>query len=267
MILQVYNRMKVLIQHLKEGCNILKKFFRIVLTLFIIVFMCSFLFNLIKVIGNADNKIGSPHAESSDAILSDSKPVTIKTGFDSITVLINREHSLPEEYKPKDLVVPNIKFAPGVTNEESLMRKDAAKALEELVKNAGSKGMNIYGVSGYRSYRTQNETYNDRVKKQGKQEADKYVAYPGQSEHETGLVMDVSNTKGATSESAKDFGETREGKWLADNAHLFGFIIRYPEGKEEITGYSYEPWHVRYVGLNAAKEIDAKRLTLEEYVK
>ncbi len=99
----------------------------------------------------------------------------------------------------------------------------------------------------------------------GKEVANKTVAYPGQSEHQTGLAMDVSSHKMGF-KLHQSFGETIEGIWLANNAPKFGFIIRYPKGKEHITGYKYEPWHLRYVGVQVAEEIAQKGITLEEYL-
>ena len=101
---------------------------------------------------------------------------------------------------------------------------------------------------------------------EGEAAAGKYSAKPGQSEHQTGLAVDVSS-ESVDYLLSDDYGETKEGKWLAENAHRFGFIVRFPRGKEDITGYQYEPWHIRYVGLTAAKEIHAEGITLEEYLK
>ena len=124
----------------------------------------------------------------------------------------------------------------------------------------------MYCVSGYRSYATQNAIYQAKLKAAGLEYTSKYVAYPGQSEHQTGLAMDVTNEAGVQKPLTQDFGQSKEGKWLQANAHVYGFIIRYPAGKEGITGYNYEPWHIRYVGPDVAKIIQAQDLTLEEYL-
>ena len=109
-------------------------------------------------------------------------------------------------------------------------------------------------MSGYRSYNTQKGLYNYYVNRDGREAADRYSARPGHSEHSTGLAMDVSGIDGKC--AATDcFGETPEAAWLAENVYDYGFIIRYPEGKEHITGYKYEPWHLRYVGVDIAREI------------
>jgi len=97
------------------------------------------------------------------------------------------------------------------------------------------------------------------------EQTSKYVAYPGQSEHQTGLAMDLTNKAGVQKPLTEDFGQTKEGQWLLENAHLYGFIIRYPAGQEAVTGYNYEPWHIRYVGTEAAKSIYSGGQTLEEY--
>lgn len=185
----------------------------------------------------------------------------VKSSNDTL-VLVNRRYYLPKDYIPNDLIVPNIKFSSHMTNEEKKMRKDAAKALEDMFKEAKNDEIFIYGLSGYRSYKSQVETYNQRVERVGRGEADKYVASPGHSEHQTGLAIDITNKAGGG-----NFGKSKEGKWLKSNADKFGFIIRYPKEKERITGYNYEPWHIRYVGKKAANEIKSKNLVLEEYLE
>ena len=124
---------------------------------------------------------------------------------------------------------------------------------------ASNAGYSIPLLSGFRSHQKQIELYNRYVARDGKDAADTYSARPGHSEHETGLTFDI----GAVDDN---YGETAPGKWLANHAHEYGFIIRYPEGKEDITKYQYEPWHVRYVGKEHAKKIYENQLTLEEYL-
>ncbi|WP_243187002.1 M15 family metallopeptidase [Clostridium muellerianum] len=147
-----------------------------------------------------------------------------------------------------------------------MMPGEAARALENLFAYAGKQDINLYGNSGYRSYASQKQVYKERIKKVGKKQADEYVAEPGASEHQTGLAMDVTNKEGAQGRLMLDFGQTREGKWLKANVYRFGFIMRYPKEKESITGYNYESWHIRYVGVKAAKEMFNKNLVLEEYL-
>jgi D-alanyl-D-alanine carboxypeptidase len=181
-----------------------------------------------------------------------------------IAVLVNKSFMLPDGFRPSDLVEPNIPFIFTEKDERRLMRKEAATALEQLVAGAKKDGIFLAGVSGFRSYETQASLFNYYVKTQGEETARKYSAEPGHSEHQTGLAMDIS---GSTGKCAADdcFADTPEANWLAKHAVEYGFIIRYPKGKEQITGYAYEPWHLRYVGKKIAQEITAKGITLEEY--
>ncbi|MDO5291208.1 MAG: D-alanyl-D-alanine carboxypeptidase family protein [bacterium] len=190
--------------------------------------------------------------------------VEIDTTPDSYTVLVNKEYGLPEDYIPEDLVVPDIAYSFSYYDEKKQLRKVPAAALEELVSAASEEGLTIKGVSGYRSYARQKTIYNNNIRTQGLAHTEQYSAKPGYSEHQTGLSIDVSASSAGYGLTAK-FGTTAEGKWLAENCYKFGFIIRYPEGKEQITGYSYEPWHIRYVGTELAKYLTENNLTLDEY--
>ena len=180
-------------------------------------------------------------------------------------VLVNKKRTLSKTYAPQDLVklteVPTVLSNPEINQ----LREVAYNALVELFNAAKEeKGYELYARSGYRSYGTQDSLYNSYVNSRGQAAADKYSAKPGQSEHQTGLAMDI--TCEAMNFSLDDtFGETDEGKWVAENAHRFGFIIRYQKGKEDITGYMYEPWHIRYLGAELAKEVYDSGLTLEEF--
>ncbi len=169
-------------------------------------------------------------------------PVYEKDGLTFIdgVLIANKTYSLPEDYAPDGLLSE-------CENAFSLMKKDAA-----------AKGLSIYISSGYRSYSYQENLYNRYVRRDGKALADTYSARPGHSEHQTGLAIDLNTV-------TRSFGNTKEGKWVAAHCHEYGFIIRYPEGKSHITGYSYEPWHLRYVGVETAKRITESGLCLEEY--
>ncbi|WP_205510261.1 M15 family metallopeptidase [Paenibacillus elgii] len=183
-----------------------------------------------------------------------------------VAVLVNKTYKLPDSYKPQDLVDPNVPFTFKEKLEKRKMRKEAAAALEKLFQAAKKDNLPLAGVSAYRSHETQKTVYDRYVKKDGEAAANKYSAKPGHSEHETGLAIDVAGSSGKC--AAQDcFGATKEAKWLAEHAADYGFIIRYPEGKEGITGYQYEPWHLRYVGVDTAKAIVKQGVTLEEYVK
>lgn len=155
-------------------------------------------------------------------------------------LIANKTYSIPKSYAPGGLT------------------KECSSAFSKMKKAAARDGVNLFIVSGYRSYDTQKRIYNNYVAKDGKALADTYSARPGTSEHQTGLAMDLNSLKSS-------FANTKEGKWLQKNAYKYGFIIRYPKGKQNITGYVYEPWHVRYVGADRAKRIYKSGLCLEEY--
>lgn len=180
-------------------------------------------------------------------------------------VLVNKTNSLPDGYTPADLIRPAVPFPFGEEKlEKSYLRAEAAHALEKMFAEAKKNGIELYAVSGYRSYERQTVLFEAEIKRVGKEKAVQAVAVPGSSEHQTGLAIDISS-KSVDLGLTEDFGTVKEGIWLKNNAHRFGFIIRYPKGKESITQYQYEPWHFRYVGEKAAAEIQGKNLTLEEY--
>lgn len=197
-------------------------------------------------------------------VITDHDNVILDTDPNSITVLVNKELSLPSDYVPADLVVPNVLFSFDFYDEKKLMRKEAAIALENLFAAASSDGMALNGVSAYRSYERQYEIFTNNVKVKGLEHTTKYSAIPGYSEHQTGLSIDVS-TKSCNNRLDATFADTKESEWLIKNAHLYGYIIRYAEDKTAITGYSYEPWHIRYVGKALATYLYENNLCLEEY--
>lgn len=184
---------------------------------------------------------------------------------DNILALVNKQYALPEDYAPADLVRPNVPFSFGNEDyEKAYLRKEAAEKLEEMFAAAREDGIELFAVSGYRSYQRQAQLFDIEVDKVGREAAELVVAYPGNSEHQSGLAMDISGRSvGFT--LVEEFADTPEGQWLAENAHKYGFILRYPKGKENITGYKYEPWHFRYVGEEVAAIIYEKGITLEEY--
>lgn len=166
-------------------------------------------------------------------------------------VIANKTYSLPSNFAPNNLVTINgyIKVVDYV--------KDAFLSLSS---DAKAIGLNIYASSGYRSYSNQKYIYENYVSMDGKENADRYSARAGYSEHQTGLAIDVNTID-------MSFDNTSESVWLRENAYKYGFIIRYPKGKEEITGYMYEPWHIRYVGKELSNKLykDGSYITLEEY--
>lgn len=208
-----------------------------------------------------DNPIPSSTAYREKEIES---PLQVDTNTKSFTILVNKEYGLPSDFVPDDLILPDILFSEIGYHEKKLMRKEAAKALELLFQTSISANLTLYAVSGYRSYQRQKEIYEENIARRGVVETDKYSAKPGHSEHQTGLSMDVS-TSTIQNRLETVFAGTPEGKWLRENAHLFGFITRYPKDKVHLTQYAYEPWHIRYVGVSLAEYLFHKKLTLEEY--
>lgn len=167
------------------------------------------------------------------------KPLSVEPTYINGILLVNKQYGLPANF--------------GGVNAE------ANNALTLLQKAANQAGYSLPLVSGYRSYSYQYNLYNGYVAKYGKEATDRFSAQAGHSEHQTGLAFDVGKID-------YGFGSTPEGKWLEANCAEFGFIIRYMEGKEDITGYRYEPWHIRYVGVEHAKAIMERNITLEEYL-
>ena len=164
--------------------------------------------------------------------------------------LANTENLLDESFIPGDLV-KDLKCRK-ISYDPIQMRQTAADALCALFDAAEADGIYLYAHSGYRSYRTQNTMYYNRLKKNNGKD-DGVVAYPGSSDHQTGLGIDVINKAGIGKKFTEAFGETKQGKWLAENCWDYGFIIRYQKDKEDITKIIYEPWHLRYVGVQVAQ--------------
>ncbi|MGO1548520.1 MAG: M15 family metallopeptidase [Nesterenkonia sp.] len=183
---------------------------------------------------------------------------------DSIHVLANRQNPLePVDYAPTDLVYPEVPFY----GPESAMqvRQEAGAALEELFAAGDAQGMHLGLVSAYRSFEYQQQIYSQRHAEVGTEATDLYMSRPGYSEHQTGLATDVISIANPDCMLGECFAATPEGQWVAENAHEHGFVIRYLEGMEDTTGYPYEPWHLRYVGVETAQEVYEAGLTLEEY--
>ena len=155
-------------------------------------------------------------------------------------LIANKSYPLPADYNPGKILI------------------EADIAFKEMQSAAAKDGITLTIVSGFRSYTRQQTLYNNYVARDGKEAADRYSARPGYSEHQSGLAMDLNSVDDS-------FAYTKEAKWIAENCARFGFIVRYPEGKEAITGYIYEPWHVRYLGVDLAESITASGLTFEEY--
>lgn len=176
-------------------------------------------------------------------------------------ILTNRSCLLDESFEPHDLINLNLR----ATNRSFQLRATAAAALTELFAAAEREaGLKLYVKSAYRSFGTQSTMYENRLERIGKD--DNVVAYPGSSDHQTGLGVDILNYAWTQKEGMTTaFGQTEEAKWLENNSARFGFILRYMPEKQEITGIIYEPWHYRYVGQEVARYIMDKRLSLEEF--
>ena len=190
--------------------------------------------------------------------------ISLDTEPDSISVFVNKEYTLPESYVPENLVIPDVNFFGTNTGGKNMLREEAATALEKMFDDASDEGISLYGVSGYRSYARQKEIYEKNVRLRGSKSTNKVSASPGHSEHQTGLAIDISS-KSLGENLTDEFADTPEGKWVAKNCYRYGFIVRYPKGAEKITGYSYEPWHIRYVGTELSEYIYNEDITLEEY--
>ena len=173
-------------------------------------------------------------------------------------LLVNKYNYLTEDYVPSNLENISTTYA----RSGMQLVKEAKEAFETLSENAKKEGMNVIAMSSYRSYDYQVNLYNNYVAQDGKEAADKYSARPGYSEHQTGLAVDVYNLDLPYT----SFEETEEFTWMQENAYKYGFILRFPKDKVDITGYQYESWHYRYVGKKVAKEIKDNNLTLEEYI-
>jgi LAS superfamily LD-carboxypeptidase LdcB len=176
--------------------------------------------------------------------------------------LVTKQHGLPAAYVPADLMpLPSRLLASSGVR----LRGTAAEAVVRLIDAAALDGHQLFVLSGFRSYEEQESVLRNEIALYGKAVAEKQVAPPGHSEHQLGLAVDITSAA-APYDLRPEFGREPEGRWLADNAARFGFAISYPQGKEQVTGYVYEPWHIRYVGKAIAEELSASGLTLTEFL-
>ncbi|MFX0549280.1 M15 family metallopeptidase [Hathewaya histolytica] len=190
--------------------------------------------------------------------------ITYVENLKDVGVLVNKNRCITSSYEPEELSRVNIPFHRTSFSKESMMVNEAARAAEKLVGDASNEKFYLKGVSAYRSYNNQETTYSYISKTKGEKHADVYSARPGQSEHQTGLAIDLG-IRSLNYDLNENFASTKEGTWLSQNCYKYGFVIRYPKGKEHITGYSFEPWHIRYVGVELAKYLTENNLTLEEF--
>ena len=174
-----------------------------------------------------------------------------------LDVIVNKYYKLDKDYEPEDLTVINSKFASGTQK----LRKEAADKFEEMASDMLKENLKIYAGSTYRSYSYQEGLYNRYVKKDGFKEAETYSARAGYSEHQLGLAVDIVNGKwNYLSEGDKEY------TWLINNSYKYGFILRYPHESEYITGYVFEDWHFRYLGIELATKVHESKLTYDEYI-
>ena len=179
-------------------------------------------------------------------------------------ILVNKFLKLNKDYVPKNLEEINSKYFINGNKNVRLLKKEAKEAFEKLSNDSIKNNTPVYGQSAYRSYDRQKILYDKSLKENGRFLTDSDTARPGHSEHQTGLSIDVSSTKTG---NMLTFDSTDSFNWMKYNAHKYGFILRYPEGKENITGYKYESWHYRYVGVKTATDMYNKfsNLTFDEY--
>ena len=175
------------------------------------------------------------------------QPLPAKPTYVNGVLIVNKKNPLP------------IKFAPGEN-------KLARKSFNEMAVEAKKSGIRLTTVSTYRSFEYQTTLYAKYAARDGKKAADRYSARPGYSEHQTGQAFDIGEVNQGKHWVSDSFGQTKAGKWVAENAHRYGFIMRYPKGKESITGYMHESWHFRYVGKEIAEDIYKRKISLEEYL-
>lgn len=201
-------------------------------------------------------------AEEETALWDYPVPYSVLQNEDGYITLASTERLLDSDFIPDDLVKIKARKTSGTAIQ---MREKASAKLSEMFDAAKTDGITLYAHSGYRSYRTQKTMYSNRLASIGYD--DGAVAYPGSSDHQTGLGVDVISKAWIGKRFNEKFAATKEAQWMAEHCDEYGFVIRYPEDKTEITGIMYEPWHLRYVGDEAAAYIMDAGLTLEEFTE
>ncbi|MDU2489797.1 MAG: M15 family metallopeptidase [Clostridium celatum] len=182
---------------------------------------------------------------------------------DKYFVLINRDNKLDKSYVPSNLKKSEAKFLDYV--QDNNLESATSDAARKMFEAAAQDGISLIGVSGYRSYSLQKKLYENRVREKGEEKTRAYTAEPGASEHQSGLAIDILCNEYQTLDEG--FENTDAFRWLTENCYKYGFILRYLNGKEDITGYNYEPWHFRYIGNEEiAEDIMNRGLTFEEYI-
>jgi D-alanyl-D-alanine carboxypeptidase len=223
--------------------------------------------------GEAEEESAEEENAASDSVTSNQPPPSDSSGSqnqtpllvvssgDYLLALVIKDTTLKSDYVPANLVAVPAYMHPSYNMQ---LRKEALEHLESLWQAAKADGVTLHIRSAYRSYNTQKGLFNDYASRYGEEQANRFSARPGQSEHQLGTAVDF----GGTSVDFKaDYGQTPQGLWLAANAYKYGFAMSYAEGKEHITGYIYEPWHYRYIGVDAAAEWKASGKTLKEFLE
>lgn len=189
----------------------------------------------------------------------------ILNDYDEYIVLANRQHLLSSDYEPLDLVNTTCKKSSDAGKPQ--LREAANEAINAMFAAAQADGLTLYLKSAYRTYQTQKTMYNNRLEKNHGRD-DGLVSYPGASDHQTGLGVDILNYAWTLKDGMnKEFANTKEAQWMEAHCAEYGFILRYMADKEEITGIKFEPWHFRYVGKEAAAYIMENHLSLEEFTE
>lgn len=202
--------------------------------------------------------ITEPEIESENGI--DKQELIIIADGNDLLAPVNKQTTLRPEYEPEDLQPIPLYMKPP---REMKLREPALRKLTALWHAAEFDGVALTVISAYRSYDYQKDLFQRYADSHGEKAANRFSARAGQSEHQLGTTVDFG---GSAVDLKTEFAETDQGRWLAENAHLFGFVMSYPQDSEHITGYIFEPWHYRYVGVKAALEIKDSGLTLTEYL-
>lgn len=181
---------------------------------------------------------------------------------DNYSMLVNKFHYLKEDYVPDDLVEIDWKYRLGLKDDHKYIRREVMDAFINMWEKAQEEQIYLLVDSAYRSYEKQDQVYKEYESKKGTKYADSIAARAGYSEHQTGLTLDIYSKE---STSASEFKNTKTYAWLVNNSYKYGFILRYPEKKEKLTGYNYESWHYRYLGVDLATKVHDSNLTYDEY--
>ena len=270
----------IIIDYIKENImnNILKRLW-VAVVIAIGIFIVGYLINGKQSNLEKNNKNVNANSNSSEVLLSSKdkeklKYKDIESDYKEIErlenilnnqyfILINKDNKLSEDYVPKNLKKSEAIFLDYV--QDNNLENATADATKEMFEAAKQEGILLIGISGYRSYSVQKGLYDTRVQKNGEQKTRTYTAEPGASEHQSGLAIDILCDKYQTLDEG--FENTDAFRWLMENCYKYGFILRYLKGKEDITGYNYEPWHFRYIGnKEVAKDIMNRGLAFEEYI-